>query len=106
MTITILELPTDEEERLMIEELKLYAEATISSTSSSLMLSVAGLISGTSSLALKQSALLEDPRMVQQTVNGTFRLHFFNQNRNRLVSEILSNETSIAIAAFILFTTE
>ncbi|KAL1376731.1 hypothetical protein pipiens_004314 [Culex pipiens pipiens] len=30
MTITILELPTDEEERLMIEELKLSAEATIS----------------------------------------------------------------------------
>ncbi|EDS34770.1 acetyl-coenzyme A transporter 1 [Culex quinquefasciatus] len=66
MTIMILQLPTDEEERLMIEELKLSSEATISSSSSSLMLSVAGLISGTSSLASKQAALLEDPRMVQQ----------------------------------------
>ncbi|XP_038105104.1 dynactin subunit 4 [Culex quinquefasciatus] len=75
MTITIMELPTDEEERLMIEELKLSAEATISSsTSSSLMLSAAGLTSGTSSLASKQAALLEDPRMVQQQVNGTFKL--------------------------------
>uniref|UniRef100_A0A8D8I6N8 Dynactin subunit 4 n=4 Tax=Culex pipiens TaxID=7175 RepID=A0A8D8I6N8_CULPI len=75
MTITIMELPTDEEERLMIEELKLSAEATISSsTSSSLMLSAAGLTSGTSSLASKQAALLEDPRMVQQRVNGTFKL--------------------------------
>ncbi|KAL1378926.1 hypothetical protein pipiens_015266 [Culex pipiens pipiens] len=38
MTITIMELPTDEEERRMIEELKLPAEATVSSSSSSLML--------------------------------------------------------------------
>ncbi|KAL1398566.1 hypothetical protein pipiens_008858 [Culex pipiens pipiens] len=38
MTITIMELPTDEEERRMIEELKLSAEATVSSSSSSLML--------------------------------------------------------------------
>ncbi|EDS26882.1 acetyl-coenzyme A transporter 1 [Culex quinquefasciatus] len=40
---------------------------------------VAGLITGTSSLASKQAKLLEDPRMVQQNVNVTF-------------SEILSNE--------------
>ncbi|EDS44496.1 dynactin P62 subunit [Culex quinquefasciatus] len=42
-------------------------------------LSVAELISSTSSLASKQAGLLEDPRMVQNA-NGTFRLHFFNQN--------------------------
>lgn len=39
-----MELPTDEEERLMIEELKLSAETTISSSSSLLALTVAGLI--------------------------------------------------------------
>ncbi|EDS29286.1 dynactin P62 subunit [Culex quinquefasciatus] len=44
MIITIIELPTDEEERLMIEELKLSAETTISSSSSLLALTVAGLI--------------------------------------------------------------
>ncbi|EDS29747.1 dynactin P62 subunit [Culex quinquefasciatus] len=87
MTITIMELPTDEEERRMIEELKLSAEATVSSSSSSLMLVGRG------------AALLEDPRMMQQSVNGTFSLHFFSQNRNRTVSGILSNEASIAIAA-------
>ncbi|EDS42370.1 dynactin P62 subunit [Culex quinquefasciatus] len=70
MIITIMELSTDEEERLMIEELKLSAETTISSLSSSLTLSVAGL-----------TELLEDPRMVQQSVIGTFRLHFFNKDR-------------------------
>ncbi|EDS41573.1 dynactin P62 subunit [Culex quinquefasciatus] len=42
MSITIMELSTDEEERLMIEELKLSAETTISSSSSSLTQSVAG----------------------------------------------------------------
>ncbi|KAL1397251.1 hypothetical protein pipiens_009894 [Culex pipiens pipiens] len=44
MIITIIELPTDEEERLMIEELKLSAETTISSSYSLLALTVAGLI--------------------------------------------------------------
>lgn len=65
MTITIMDLPMEEEEKLMIEELKLAAE---NSASSSLMIS--GL---TSSLA-KQATLLEDPRMVEGKVNGTFRL--------------------------------
>uniref|UniRef100_A0A1Q3G1K6 Dynactin subunit 4 n=1 Tax=Culex tarsalis TaxID=7177 RepID=A0A1Q3G1K6_CULTA len=75
MTITIMELPTDGEERLLIEELKLSAETTISSSaSSSASLMLSGLTSGTSSLASKQAALLEDPRMVEQKANGTCKL--------------------------------
>ncbi|XP_053682885.1 dynactin subunit 4 [Sabethes cyaneus] len=65
MTITIMELPTETEEILMIEELKLSAE---NSASSSLV------ISGLSSSLAKQANLLEDPRMVERKVNGSFRL--------------------------------
>ncbi|XP_055632676.1 dynactin subunit 4 [Toxorhynchites rutilus septentrionalis] len=65
MTITIMELPTEEDEKLMIEELKAAAE---SSASSSLM------ISGLSSSLAKQATLLEDPRIVEPKVNGSFRL--------------------------------
>ncbi|XP_058445255.1 dynactin subunit 4 [Malaya genurostris] len=65
MTITIMELPTETEEQLMIEELKIAAE---NSTSSSLV------ISGLSTSLAKQANLLEDPRMVAQKVNGSFRL--------------------------------
>lgn len=64
-TITIMELPMEAEEKLMIEELKVAAE---SSASSSLM------ISGLSTSLTKQATLLEDPRMVETNVNGTFRL--------------------------------
>ncbi|EAT43296.1 AAEL005254-PA [Aedes aegypti] len=67
MTITIMELPMEAEEQLMIDELKLAAES--SSASSSLMIS--GL--STSSLT-KQASLMEDPRMVEAKVNGSFRL--------------------------------
>ncbi|XP_058829846.1 dynactin subunit 4 [Topomyia yanbarensis] len=65
MTITIMELPTETEEQLMIEELKLAAE---NSASTSLVLS------GLSTSLAKQANLLEDPRMVEQKVNGSFRL--------------------------------
>lgn len=65
MTITIMELPMEADEKLMIEELKLAAE---SSASSSLM------ISGLSTSLSKQATLLEDPRMVETKTNGVFRL--------------------------------
>nr|XP_019533956.2 dynactin subunit 4-like [Aedes albopictus] len=65
MTITIMELPMEAEEKLMIDELKQAAE---SSASSSLM------ISGLSTSLTKQASLAEDPRMVEAKVNGTFRL--------------------------------
>ncbi|XP_055586514.1 dynactin subunit 4 [Uranotaenia lowii] len=65
MTITIMELPTEEDERLMIEELKLAAESSAS----------ASLTIGALSTSLtKQATLLEDPRLVDQKLTGTFRL--------------------------------
>ncbi|KFB35593.1 AGAP000908-PA-like protein [Anopheles sinensis] len=65
MTITIMDLPTEEEEKLILEELKASIESATAGVSS-MALSVPGLG--------KQGLLLEEPRMIDRSVNGILKL--------------------------------
>uniref|UniRef100_A0A182PL25 Dynactin subunit 4 n=1 Tax=Anopheles epiroticus TaxID=199890 RepID=A0A182PL25_9DIPT len=79
MTVTIMELPTVEEERLMIQELKAMA---IESCAAASLTSGGGSGGGShqtplSSLSLgfaRQGTLMEEPRMIDRSVNGTLKL--------------------------------
>ncbi|XP_035893069.1 dynactin subunit 4 [Anopheles stephensi] len=77
MTITIMELPTVEEEQLMIQELKALAleggpssSVTFASPSVSHPSSLSSLSPG----FLRQGAPMEEPRLIQRAVNGTLKL--------------------------------
>uniref|UniRef100_A0A182JXB4 Dynactin subunit 4 n=1 Tax=Anopheles christyi TaxID=43041 RepID=A0A182JXB4_9DIPT len=78
MTVTIMELPTVEEESLIIQELK--AMAIESSTTASVASSGAGGASMQTPLTSlspgfsRQGALMEEPRLVDREVNGTLKL--------------------------------
>ncbi|XP_050076660.1 dynactin subunit 4 [Anopheles maculipalpis] len=71
MTITIMDLPTVEEEQLMIQELKSLAlESSASSASVSHPSSLSSLNPG----FVRQGTLIEEPRLIGRTVNGVLKL--------------------------------
>uniref|UniRef100_A0A182IWX8 Dynactin subunit 4 n=1 Tax=Anopheles atroparvus TaxID=41427 RepID=A0A182IWX8_ANOAO len=68
MTITIMELPTVDEEKLMLEELKASAEGAPLGGTTSVALS------GLNPVLAKQGSLLEEPRLIGRAVNGMLKL--------------------------------
>ncbi|XP_052866405.1 dynactin subunit 4 [Anopheles cruzii] len=76
MTMSLLELLTPEEERQMIEEQQLRATAAVTTSGSTSATSTSGpaTLSSISPTFAKQATLLEKPRMVDRTTNGTLKL--------------------------------
>ncbi|XP_041769870.1 dynactin subunit 4 [Anopheles merus] len=80
MTVTIMELPTVDEERLLIQELKAMALESGTAASVASAGGVGGGTGGQTSLTslsqgfARQGMLIEEPRLVDRAVNGTLKL--------------------------------
>ncbi|XP_053678465.1 dynactin subunit 4 [Anopheles nili] len=72
MAITIMELPTVEEEKMLIQEHK--ASIEIGTVGSGAGAAPSPTLSGLSTTFTRQGMLLEEPRMIDRVVNGTLKL--------------------------------